>query len=172
MDPLAEYRQLTAELDRAIARLVAHHGARLCCRPGCADCCKPFSVLAIEAEAIRAALPGLAPALRTRIRAQADGLAQCPFCIDSLCAIYAHRPLICRSQGLAIAYVDHELEAIEVSACPLNFPDDFAFCEADLLLMDPFNSRLASLNRDFCAPLGIAAEIRLPLTEIAAALSA
>ena len=163
------YSTLIAELDEAIAQAAAHHAIRLQCRPGCADCCKSFSVLAVEAEIMQAALAELDQATLARIaKAAANQSEQCPFLLEDLCAIYHHRPLICRSQGLAVAYINHEQEAIEVSACPINFPEDeeYPFSEQDLLFMDTFNDRLAAINQDFCTKKGLHPEERTPFRSI------
>ncbi|MDH4320568.1 MAG: YkgJ family cysteine cluster protein [Desulfobulbaceae bacterium] len=165
------YPDLITALDAAIAATAEHLRDRLQCRPGCSDCCKGFSVLAVEAAVMQQALAALAPATRARILAAAGQVAeQCPFLLDDLCAIYPHRPLICRSQGLAIAYIDHEHEAIEVSACPINFPTDeeYPFSEENLLFMDPFNDRLAAINHDFCVKNGLPPAERIPFRAIAA----
>ncbi len=164
MPSLAAYAQLVADLDRDVVRLASR--LPLNCRPGCSHCCKPFAVLAVEAAILKKALAALPPATRSRLADQAEDEEQCPLLLDSLCAVYHHRPLICRTQGLAIAYVDHDHQAIEVSACPLNFPDDFAFAQPDLFFMDPFNDRLAAINLEFCARQGIAAAERLPLATL------
>jgi hypothetical protein len=92
------------------------------CRRGCDSCChQRFSVFAIEADAIRDALTRIAavePALRARIREQADDpahLHHCALLVDGACAVYGERPMICRVHGLptlADGAVDH---------CPLNF---------------------------------------------------
>ncbi|MDH5299698.1 MAG: YkgJ family cysteine cluster protein [Desulfobulbaceae bacterium] len=163
-----DYAELTMMIDLAMARSVRHHRQRLRCRPGCSGCCKSFSVLGVEAAAIERALARLAADALALIRSRADREEECPFLLDSLCAIYHHRPLICRSQGLAVAYIDHQRQAIEVSACPLNFPDDFPFAEEDLFFMDPFNHKLVELNRDFCAKNGLRPEERVTFKKLAA----
>ena len=115
------------------------------------------------------ALAKLDKATRTKIaEAAKKNPEQCPFLQEDLCAIYHHRPLICRTQGLAIAYINHEQEAIEVSACPINFPEDeeFPFTEQDLLFMDQFNDQLAAINHDFCTKKGLHPEERTPFALI------
>ena len=87
----------------------------------------------------------------------------CPLLDNDRCSIYAQRPLICRTQGLPIGYIDEDNERIEVSACPLNFPEGHPFEYDDLLLLDTFNSRLAALNRSYCRAAEIATDLRLPL---------
>jgi Fe-S-cluster containining protein len=97
----------------------------------------------------------------------AEGDDRCPLLMDALCSVYGARPVICRTQGLPLAYVDAERETIEVSACPLNFPDEYAFTQENLLFLDGFNLRLSELNVTWCREKGLDPERRLPLREIA-----
>ena len=71
------------------------------------------------------------------------------------CHIYAVRPVICRTQGLAIGYLDAEEGTLQVSCCPLNFPEDYDFSEEEILLLDEYNTRLAQLNQEYCRKAGI-----------------
>lgn len=150
-----EYRALVLDLDRLIVTLSQRLRSFINCGPGCSSCCRKFSVLPLEAALI-AGPP--APSVRS-----IGGEEQCPLLDNNRCTIYQQRPLICRTQGLPIGYVDETNEQIEVSACPLNFSEDHPFEYDDLLLLDPFNSRLAALNRSYCQKAGLAADLRLPL---------
>lgn len=168
MTLIQDYHQLLAALDAEIARIGEMHGATLSCGPGCASCCLAFSVLPIEAACLREAIAALPSASQKRLRRNlAEGDDRCPLLSDDLCSIYAARPVICRTQGLPLAYVDEERQAIEVSACPLNFPDEYAFAPESLLFMDGFNARLAELNRAWCRNQDLAPDKRIPLREIA-----
>jgi Fe-S-cluster containining protein len=168
MTCIHEYHQLLAALDAEIVHIAKMHAGAISCGPGCASCCRPFSVLAIEAACVREAVATLDTASREQLdRNLAEGDACCPLLIDDLCAIYAARPVICRTQGLPLAYVDEEREAIEVSACGLNFPDDHGFAPEDLLFMDQFNTRLAELNRTWCRKRNLDPTKRIPLRELA-----
>ena len=145
-----EYSALLRPLQREIERLQAYYGDRLRCTPGCCACCRELSVLPLEAAIIRAAYTGLTANLQARIRnAASAGGEYCPFLVDKLCAIYGSRPLICRTHGLPIAYINEEQEAIEVSACPENFPLDTEFVREGLLFLDRFNGELQALNQRF-----------------------
>jgi len=168
MTCLEDYHQLLAALDAEIVRIGALHAATISCGPGCASCCLAFSVLPIEAACLRRAIGALSAASRERLeRNLADGSDRCPLLLDDLCSTYGARPVICRTQGLPLAYVDAEREAIEVSACPLNFPDDHAFAQESLLFLDGFNARLSELNRLWCLEKGLDPDRRIPLRETA-----
>ncbi len=149
-----DYNQLVADLDSAIGALQQHLHKFIGCAPGCSSCCKQFSVLPLEAALITGSAS-------VSLQSPRSG-ELCSQLIDNHCSIYPQRPLICRTQGLPIGYIDEEREQIEVSACPLNFPEDHLFDLPDLLLLDSFNSRLAALNSAYCQAAGIAAETRLP----------
>ena len=168
MTCIHDYHQLINSLAAEITRVAKLHAATISCGPGCSSCCLAFSVLPIEAACVQEAIASLDRASRERLdRNRAKGDACCPLLIDDLCAIYAARPVICRTQGLPLVYVDAEREAIEVSACPLNFSDDFAFAPKHLLFMDEFNAILSELNRAWCRKQGLAPTRRIPLREIA-----
>ena len=149
-----DYHGLVFDLDQAINTMEQHLKPFIGCTPGCSSCCKKFSVLPLEAALIinSANLP-LQPTDRGELCAQL---------VDRHCSIYPQRPLICRTQGLPIGYIDEAHEQIEVSACPLNFPEDHLFDFQDLLLLDSFNSRLAALSSAYCQAAGIDAETRVP----------
>ena len=147
------YAALVAELDLEISRLQQRLQSLIGCGPGCSSCCKNFSVLPLEA----ALMAGSAAA-----SAHLQGAGEfCALLVDNRCAIYPERPIICRTQGLPIGYLDEARQQIEVSACPLNFPPSHQFDYDDLLLLDSFNARLAALNNDYCRAAGIDADLRL-----------
>ena len=168
MTLIQDYHQLIAALDTEIARIGEMHGATLSCGPGCASCCLAFSVLPIEAACLREAIGALPLPSQEQLGCNlTEGDDRCPLLIDDLCSVYAARPVICRTQGLPLAYVDEEREAIEISACPLNFPDEYAFAPESLLFLDDFNGRLSELNHIWCRTQGLDPDRRIPLREVA-----
>ncbi|MBE0582749.1 MAG: YkgJ family cysteine cluster protein [Desulfofustis sp.] len=151
------YRQLIAEIDLAVSLLIEKRFVGLLhCRPGCTVCCTAFRVLPLEAALLRRAMSAL-----EALPAIDDD--RCRLLHEECCRIYEHRPIICRTQGLPIAYIDEAAGKIEVSACPLNFADDYLFVHEDLLFLDHFNNRLAELNRRYCRTAAIDPELRLPI---------
>ena len=118
------YRELCGRVDAFFARVKARHGADISCAAGCAGCCRGgLSVTAVEAGEIRAALGALPDEVRRRAAARAsiDSLDRCAALeADGRCAVYAARPLVCRSHGLPVRMAsEHGLPV--VSACELNF---------------------------------------------------
>ena len=123
----ARYRELTAKVDAFFGRVAERHGAQLQCTSGCADCCHAeLGVSAIEADAVRTAVAALPTAtgraLASRARTAPDPAA--PRCAglgdDDRCAIYAARPLVCRSHGVPVRQRDPRGLPI-VDACGRNF---------------------------------------------------
>jgi len=165
---ISTYQQLLADLAMETGRITALLASSLRCGPGCDSCCISFAVFPIEARNMQEAIVALPPAEKEKLRKKTGKSGDCcPLLLDKLCAIYEARPVICRTQGLPLAYVDEERESIEVSACPLNFGDDFAFSEENLLFMDAFNSRLFDLNLEYCVQNGLSTELRIPILDIA-----
>lgn len=161
----ARYLEIIAQLDAAVSALEELHRDELRCCPGCSSCCTLSSLLPIEAAYLRQAIDGLDAALRQWPGGEAG---RCPLLVDSLCAVYVHRPIICRTHGLPIGYVDHERASIEVSVCPMNFSEEYEFAAEELLFLDHINSELALINSDYCALHTLPAGKRVELTELVA----
>lgn len=119
LDP---WRQVVAQADAFFTRAASACSDQLSCAPGCVDCCQQdLEVLAAEAVAI---LQGLdqAPAEVLEALAARDPGGACVMLLDGRCAVYEHRPIICRTHGLPIRYEDpDDPEAAEISCCALNF---------------------------------------------------
>lgn len=164
-DFLRQYRDLVRRIDGEINRTAALHGGRLRCAPGCSQCCTISSVLPLEAELLRQAVDRLDEQVKKKMHAQAAG-SPCPLLVDRLCVVYQSRPIICRTHGLPIAYVDDELQSIEVSACPLNFADEYDFDRQELFFIDPFNGELVSLNEEYCIVRGINSRERVTMQNL------
>ena len=152
------YNQLIADLGHEIATFTEKHQQPLQCGPGCTSCCITFSVLPLEAAMIYSGLS-------SPPKPAAGKPELCVFLKNDLCSIYSLRPIICRTQGLALGYIDEESESIAVSACPVNFSADFSFSENDLFFLDSYNLRLAALNREYMKNSSDA-QIRIPLADI------
>lgn len=143
------YDQLVAEIDAMADQLGrARFSTILQCGPGCSECCIRFSILPLEAAIV-------AWELQLVDQLQEHDEEKCRLLASELCLVYNVRPIICRTQGLPLGYVDEEAGTIEVSACHRNFPADFPFAHEDLLYMQDFNERLAALNFEYCQSAGL-----------------
>ncbi len=151
MDALNSYRELVDKVDAQWRRSAELLGARLHCGPGGCACCRHISVFPVEAVNLALALKELpaqqAEALRRRAQnATADGA--CPLLNDDgRCALYAARPIICRSQGLPLLILTQTGK--QVTACPEN---DFAGAPLPagaVVELERLNEILVAVNQVF-----------------------
>lgn len=145
---LARVEALHAEVDAGVRPLAAQHAARLRCRLGCTQCCvDDLRVFEIEADRIRAHCGDA-------LREAPHPPGACAFLGDGgACRIYAHRPYVCRTQGLPLRWIDEtagpdggpaELRDI----CPLNDdggPPLESLDAGACWTLGPIESRLAGL---------------------------
>ncbi len=185
-----EYSVVQGRVDAFFAAVLQRHPTQLQCQQGCHGCCQAgLSVSAIEAAAIRDYLRSLPLDDRARLKAllqagtssnrtapaHAARNASCALLTqDGLCTIYPARPLVCRSQGLPLAYAPELIpeQALRFRAkdgravvlCPLNFAPDadpaasgaeaVEPTAADILDGDRLDVLLALLNRRYVDSLG------------------
>ena len=111
-------KQFYRRIDRQSERLALEHAGRLKCGRGCSACCvDELTVLPVEAEHIR---QHCGPVLTER----PGPAGRCAF-LDKAgaCRIYAHRPYVCRTQGLPLRWLESDdrgdwLDYRDI--CPLN----------------------------------------------------
>lgn len=113
---LKRYEEFLKILDERLAGYFDSHKEYICCNEGCSYCCEageyPFSRL--EAEYIMKGYLTLPPELQKLIKQNIKDLIssrkdfsgkrftyKCPFLINSRCAVYKYRGLVCRTFGLA-----------------------------------------------------------------------
>ena len=117
---------LFAKVEGFFTAAQAREGEQITCHAGCSDCCRRFTVTGIEAEVIGEGLAALPDARRDELAARASNTTTdvCPALdTDGRCAIYAHRPLICRTHGLPIRFTEQRAgrSLPMLDACPKNF---------------------------------------------------
>jgi Fe-S-cluster containining protein len=149
---LDEYRAVIAKVDAAVATISARAADALACRRGCDSCCAPgLSVLPVEAESIARHLEAHHVPAGTR----AD---RCTFLDDDgACRIYAVRPVLCRTHGLALKAGQSRpgLTIVDdVSHCALNYtartPQPAEVLDAERLL-----ALLVTVDRRFRVAAGL-----------------
>jgi Fe-S-cluster containining protein len=159
-----EHEELVRRVDALTGEIAARRAGDLACGRGCTACCRvQLELSPVEAERVRSALRGLSAATRERIRARARALAavelpgdaDCAMLdTDGGCAIYASRPMVCRTQGHALRYPAGSLppETVyatggggEITWCPLNYTADLPRSE-DVLEGERIDELLAGIN--------------------------
>lgn len=147
MTAIQRYRDLRGRVDRLAEELTQLHGVHVVCRPGCSECCVNLTVFPVEYAAIAEELK--ADGVKGL---QLDPTAACAFLKHDLCQIYTHRPIICRTHGLPIAFTNTDApgEPTSVSFCPRNFAnadfDEYEFGPQNTLDLDALNEELARIN--------------------------
>lgn len=143
------YFELREKIDELAGSLEKLHHNHLSCKMGCDLCCMDYSIFPVEFYSI-------ANALKTKdIQVDIPNVNtdnSCVFLKNHKCTIYEERPIICRTHGLPLLYMNEESEW-ELSACELNFTefDMEEFTNENTFPQDKFNSELFMLNKEFIA---------------------
>lgn len=169
------YIALLLKVERFSSEVVEANRGSLACRPGCDACCgRVFTIFAVEAANVRLGFSLLPDGVKDRIAIRARALSAsggpCPLLEDGRCAVYEHRPVICRTHGLPLT---SELITVEgrkvVTLCDRNFPelDDLSAIPSRFVLdLDRLNSALAAINMLFMKEPPGCAEPRVWLHEL------
>ena len=167
---IEQYRQLVTSIDELAENLTGIHGEHIICAEKCFHCCANISVWPVEFYAI---FDAIRSAGITELLFDED--AQCGFLKDGLCTVYAYRPIICRTHGLPIVFLNDEVDPPEysVSFCDDNFTriDDakYEFNSTNTLNIDNLNSELYKINLAFLKEnpdKQLNETIRIPLREL------
>ena len=129
------HRALVQKTDAFDEAVRARRADDMKCAPGCSACCQAqLTVSDVEAALLTEGIALLDSASLARLRARgaaAHAAGPCAFLEeDGRCAVYASRPLVCRTQGLPMRY-DEGLTPEQtfgkseknepLTWCPLNF---------------------------------------------------
>jgi uncharacterized protein len=146
-DVFAALTRLYADIDEQVRRLSRVHAGRLQCGRGCCSCCVDgITVHEIEARHIQ---HHYREVLEKESPHQAGA---CAFLNDAgACRIYAHRPYVCRTQGLPLRWIEERSDgsAVEMrDICPLNENGEpiESLPEEDCWSIGPVEGRLARLQ--------------------------
>lgn len=159
----AAHRALVDKTDAFERGVRERRASDMACGPGCSGCCaEQLTVCDVEAELLREGAASLDAAALGRLGTRIEALAHGAACVflegDGRCAVYASRPLVCRTQGLPLRYPSGliPIEAIrsgsrgagdELTWCPLNFVERRP-AAADVLDAARLDTMLALSNRD------------------------
>jgi len=192
-DDSGEYVQLTRKVDDGCREASQAAGAAVSCRQGCDGCCQVWlSVSEVEADAIRAHIATLPEEARAslsergleqgRLEREDSAKPRCAMLDEhGGCSIYEARPMICRTQGLALQFPKGTLHEstvrwrsddgkMEFVACPLNYTGR-APTSAEILDSDLLNTLLGVVNVRHTGATRGDPEVRTPLLTLAAQAS-
>jgi len=155
------YRELIAEVQKTADKLESIHKDQLCCQPGCFECCVNLSVFRVEFDSISDAVQ-----MENNIL-NFDKDMKCGFLKQNLCSIYQHRPLICRTHGLPILFLDDN-KKWQVDFCEKNFlsPGSHIFNANNTLNIEQLNLRLYTINQEYCLAQGNNPDQRIDLCSL------
>lgn len=132
---MSRYPELAAKIDAFFDRVTAHHGDAMACHTGCSDCCHVrLTITAVEAAAIRDEIATWSADRRAALARSIEvaPAEHCAALVEGRCAIYAARPVVCRSHGVPIRMREGSLPVIR--ACHRNFARGFDEVRADCVL--------------------------------------
>jgi uncharacterized protein len=119
------------------------------CKNGCSKCCyTDISVFEVEASNIKAWFSALSQEEQKKIQAKWElprTEGSCIFLRNESCSIYEARPLICRTQGLALKFMAHEEVSIDI--CPLNEEMLDVMEDKEVMNLDLLNTILSQIER-------------------------
>ncbi|WP_243374283.1 YkgJ family cysteine cluster protein [Geotalea sp. SG265] len=169
MEGLNNYRTLLAKIDEMTTGISAAHAADIACRKGCDRCCRHLSLFPVEGVALAVAFRSLSADRALFIRAKARSATAdgpCPLLENGECALYAHRPIICRTHGLPVLVTEEGGQRLDF--CPLNFTNAESLSGDAVVDLEKLNTLLAAVNKLFvteCWERKIVGKERLSLAE-------
>ena len=144
-----EYQKIIDDTEGLSEHLTIEHAKHLQCKKGCDLCCMDYSIFPVEFYTILNRIQH--KEFQPKIKKSKEETS-CIFLKNHSCTIYENRPVICRTHGLPLLYMNENNEW-ELSNCELNFTEyDFErFNTGNTFPMDKFNSKLFVLNKKFIA---------------------
>ena len=142
-----KYILLRDEIDNKSLEIETEHTKHIECKKGCDMCCMDYKIFPIEFHYIINDLntKKIVPEISTVIK---EG--GCIFLKNHACTIYNQRPVICRTHGLPLLFMNDNNDW-ELSVCDLNFKkynfEDFTL--DNTFPQDKYNSKLFMLNKEF-----------------------
>jgi len=146
LQEINKYIELRTDISELSDKLSALHKKEMACKKGCSSCCMNFQVLPVEYFSILNQLKENPPQQLKELDVEAE---DCSFLTEDVCQMYEARPIICRTHGLPLLFMNEEGDAWELSACPMNFTDFEDFHAENTFPQDTYNSKLFLINKEF-----------------------
>ncbi len=145
-----KYLKFRTKIDTYTQKLENTHSKNMACKKGCDMCCLNFDVFPIEFDAIKKQIAINYPEVKKQNLPSKLG-ENCIFLKDHQCTIYYARPIICRTHGYPLLYMNDTGDQWELSHCGLNFTnvDETYFNKENTYAQDTYNSQLFMLNQEY-----------------------
>jgi len=147
---LNNYRQLVTRVDELCTGIEHALQNQITCSEGCSACCTSITIFPVEAAALREALmvlpDGEAASIRRHVAEHAAD-ERCPLLYDHRCLLYTARPIICRTHGLPILFMENDKQRLD--CCPLNLLNRESLSGSTIIDLDRLNVMLVTINALF-----------------------
>lgn len=145
---LADYLKLVEFVEQEAERMQNLHTKHITCKKGCSSCCLSFRVFAAEREIIHKLLQKNNQNFPSK---NASTKPTCKYLLKGVCSIYQYRPIMCRTHGFPLLYLNEDEDAYEFSTCELNFStiEMSDIVVENCISMDEINNTLYSINSKF-----------------------
>jgi Fe-S-cluster containining protein len=165
---ISKYRSLIDKIDGFQGQWAQTPPFELSCREGCDECCRSHVTLfAVEVAAISEALLLAGQPIALKKEPSPDG--ECPFLRDGRCLIYPVRPIICRTHGYPIIFLDDSGKP-NSNICSRNrTAGEISLAVRYVLDLEILNKCLSSINYLYLAEMeerGTIVPSRLDILEI------
>lgn len=106
---IENYIKFLKIVDEDLKKIFDYQKEYLCCKEGCAHCCKrgDFPLTELEFKYLMSGYNKLDSNLKNLIQENISSLKNadrdnyiCPFLINEKCSVYAYRPIVCRAFGV------------------------------------------------------------------------
>lgn len=147
VDRFNKYIKIREQVDVIAKKLEKQHTKHMACKMGCDLCCMDYSIFPIEFYWIKQKLKNHVFQNKNTFVKKSE---ECVFLLNHKCTIYEERPVIWRTHGLPLMFMNDNSEW-ELSACELNFLnfDLDKFTNENTFPQDKVNSLLFLANREF-----------------------
>ena len=144
---LENYQQLLLRVDALCQGIVKALSEHISCSKGCSACCTSITLFPVEAAALKAAIEDLSAeeeaAIRRHVTEHADD-ERCPLLSHHCCLLYQARPVICRTHGLPILYMENGERRVD--CCPLNLEQCDSLPGSAIIDLERLNALLVAVN--------------------------
>lgn len=145
--PLDNYNKLIAKIDALCKGIESALAGQITCSDGCSSCCTAITLFPVEAAALREALDALpeqdAESIRQHV-AQNASEERCPLLSHHHCLLYSARPIICRTHGLPVTYIENHQHRSD--CCPNNMTETETLSGLNVVDLDKLNALLVAVN--------------------------